>query len=292
MSTKPLNSLNKNSLDLIENLLSYMVSRRYSENSIQCYIDVVKTYMRFSNNPNIEDITSNAIERFNLAYILKRGFSDSYQNQVVNGIKLFLKVNGSEQLGLSLIERPKKAHRLPVVLSLSEVENLLNAVANIKHRCILSLIYSCGLRSGELIGLKISDIDSKRMVIHIKNAKGRKDRVVPLSETVLDLLRIYYIDHKPNCFLFNGSENAQYSYSSLRNIFKRAVSKAGITKPCTLHTLRHSYATHLLESGVNLRYIQELLGHNSPNTTMIYTHVSSEASRKIASPIEKLNLRK
>ena len=155
---------------------------------------------------------------------------------------------------------------------------------------MLSVIYSCGLRMGELINLRIRDVDSKRMVIHIKKAKGDKDRVVPLSESTLDILRTYYLEYKPEEYLFNGDGAVQYSRSSLQSVFRQAISRSGIKKKCTLHTLRHSFATHLLEAGVNLRYIQELLGHNSPKTTMIYTHVSSEASRKIESPIERIKL--
>ncbi|MDG1332374.1 MAG: tyrosine-type recombinase/integrase [Crocinitomicaceae bacterium] len=272
---------------------NYMRSRRYSENSIQTYTDAVKTFLRFNDNPNIDSINNDQVENFNVEYILKNGYSESYQNQFVNALKLFLLANGTaDLLEINKLERPKLGYRLPVVLSLSEVERLLNTVSNTKHRCILSLIYSCGLRSGELIQLKIADIDSERMMIHIRSAKGKKDRMVPLSESVLELLRIYYMDYKPKDFLFNGANDSRYSYTSMRSIFKRAVQAANIRKKCTLHTLRHSYATHLLESGVNLRYIQELLGHSSTKTTMIYTHISSDASRKITSPIEKLNLRK
>lgn len=287
-----LSELNKQSQLLVTNLHNHMVSKRYSENSIQTYVDVVKTYLRYYNNPSLESINKSSLEHFNVNYILKNGLSASYQNQFVNALKLLLILNNSNEAGVDFLERPKSSYRLPTVLSLSEVERLLNVISNIKHRCILSLIYSSGLRSGELIHLKIADIDSKRMVIHIRNGKGRKDRIVPLSESVLELLRLYYQDHRPREYLFNGAGELQYSYASMRAIFRKALKQSGIQKKCTLHTLRHSYATHLLEAGVNLRYIQELLGHSSPKTTMIYTHVSSEASRKITSPIEKINLRK
>ena len=155
---------------------------------------------------------------------------------------------------------------------------------------MLSIIYSCGLRAGELINLKVSAIDSKRMVIHIQNAKGGKDRYVPLAESLLPLLREYYQLYRPKEFLFNGGNHLQYSKTSLRKVFKAALRRARITKECRLHNLRHSYATHLLESGVNLRYIQELLGHNSPKTTQIYTLVSSDESRKVSSPLDKITI--
>ena len=139
--------------------------------------------------------------------------------------------------------------------------------------------------------MRINDIDSKRMIIHIHGGKGKKDRVVPLSQSTLDLLRVYYLEYKPIEYLFNGESSLHYSRTSLQNVFRMAIKLAGIKQRCSLHTLRHSFATHLLESGVNLRYIQEILGHKSPNTTMIYTHVSSDASRKIVSPIEQIQLR-
>ncbi len=155
---------------------------------------------------------------------------------------------------------------------------------------MLTLIYSCGLRSGELINMKISDVDSNRMVIHIRNAKGSKDRYVPLSAKLLPLLREYYLEYKPKEYLFNGADGVGlYTKTSLRKVFHRSVQNAKIKKKVRLHNLRHSYATHLLEKGVNLRYIQELLGHNSPKTTQIYTLVSSENSRKV-SPLDDLEI--
>lgn len=283
--------LTRKSFLRIERFQDYLYSKRYSQNTIQVYVEVVKTFIRFHNNPELSATYKTLIQEFNLNYILRKGLSESYQNQLINSLKLYLFVNEVPDVTISAIERPKRAQNLPTVLSLNEIERILNSPKNTKHRTILSLIYSSGLRAGELINLRISDIDSDRMVIHIREAKGKKDRIVPLSKSVLELLRIYYVDYKPKNFLFNGSEGGPYSYASLRAIFRKAVEQADIKKKCTLHTLRHSYATHLLESGVNLRFIQDLLGHSSPKTTMIYTHVSSDASRKIESPIEKLNLR-
>ena len=149
---------------------------------------------------------------------------------------------------------------------------------------------SCGLRVGDVLNLRISDIDSDRGIIHIKGGKGKKDRIVPLSPSVLKLLRSYFKKYRPEEFLFNGENSKQYSNSSIQKVFKQALKKGSITKKCTLHTLRHSYATHLLEAGTNLRVIQEILGHNDPKTTQIYTHVSSEHCAKVVSPIEKIKL--
>jgi len=205
-------------------------------------------------------------------------------------VKLFFQLFPSESFKVEQIERPRGERKLPIVLSLKEVEQLINNIVNLKHKTMVMLIYSCGLRRGELLSLKIQDIDSKRMLVHIKQAKGKKDRMVPLSETMLTNLRSYAKVYRPNEYLFTGQFGGMYSGTSLQAVLRSALKRAKIIKPVTLHTLRHSYATHLLESGVNLRYIQEVLGHSSPKTTQIYTHVSSEDFKKIISPLEKLSL--
>ena len=177
---------------------------------------------------------------------------------------------------------------MPNVLSKEEVKKILEAHVNLKHRAMLSLIYSCGLRRSELLHLKSTDIDSKRNIVIIRQSKGRKDRIAPLSPKILDLLRDYYKMYKPKNYLFEGKTEEQYSEQSLQSVLKQALKKVNITKPVTLHWLRHSYATHLLESGTDLRYIQELLGHNSSKTTEIYTHVSTKSLQQIKSPFDDL----
>lgn len=187
------------------------------------------------------------------------------------------------------IYRPKTEKLLPNVLSKEEIKKILNAHSNIKHKTMLSLIYSCGLRRSELINLKPSDIDSKRNVVIIRQSKGKKDRIVPLSIKILMMLRDYYLDYKPKTWLFEGQNVGEmYSEKSLQSVLKQALSKTKINKPVTLHWLRHSYATHLLEAGTDLRYIQELLGHNSSKTTEIYTHVSTKNIQQIKSPFDDL----
>ena len=180
------------------------------------------------------------------------------------------------------IHRPKRAKLLPNVLSKEEIKLILNAHSNIKHKMMLSLIYSCGLRCGELLALQPVHIDSKRNLVLLKNAKGKKDRIAPLSPKILKMLREYYKDYKPAVWLFEGQiKGEQYSEKSLQSVLKQALQKTGITKPVSLHWLRHSYATHLLESGTDLRYIQELLGHSDISTTQIYTHINSKQIRDI-----------
>lgn len=193
------------------------------------------------------------------------------------------------KINIDQIHRPKREKTLPNVLSKEEVKQLLEAHSNLKHKTMLSLIYSCGLRCGELLALKPVHIDSKRNIVLLKNSKGKKDRIVPLSGKILEMLRDYYKLYKPTTYLFEGQTiGTPYDARSLQLVLKQALQKTGTTKPVTLHWLRHSYATHLLESGTDLRYIQELLGHNSSKTTEIYTHVSTKSIQQIKSPFDDL----
>ncbi|WP_420485543.1 tyrosine-type recombinase/integrase [Flagellimonas marinaquae] len=169
-----------------------------------------------------------------------------------------------------------------------EVRSIIDATHNLKHKTLLSLIYSGGLRIGEAINLRIDDIDSRRMLIHIKGGKGKKDRYTLLSGSFLKILREYYKQFRPKDYLFEGQKELKYSASSAQSVLKKAVMSSGIRKKVTLHTLRHSFATHLLESGTDIRYIQELLGHNNPKTTMIYTHVTENSIKNINNPFDDL----
>jgi len=192
-------------------------------------------------------------------------------------------------MDVELIHRPRREKVLPNVLSKEEIKAILDAHVNIKHKMMLCLIYSCGLRCGELLALQPVHIDSKRNIILLKCAKGKKDRIVPLSPLILKMLREDYKIYKPKIYLFEGSILGEpYSEKSLQSVLKQAIKKVGIVKPVTLHWLRHSYATHLLESGTDLRYIQELLGHSSSKTTEIYTHVSTKSIQQIKSPFDDL----
>jgi len=184
------------------------------------------------------------------------------------------------------LERPRKKKTLPIVLSKDEVKRMISTTKNLKHKCIISTLYSAGLRRSELLNLELGDIDSERMVIHIKDAKGNKDRYTLLSATLLEDLRVYFKQYRPKKYLFEGVGGIPYSTSSVSTIVKRAAKKVKIAKTVTPHTLRHSFATHLLESGTDLRYIQLLLGHNSTKTTEIYTHVSTTNFNSIKNPLD------
>lgn len=276
-------------IEQIERFIKWLKSKRYSPNTIKTYSDALKTFLVFFRDKSVSEITNEDIIIFNNKYILENNFSSSYQNQIVNAIKLFFKIIQEKTIVTEKIHRPKKEKSLPNVLSKEEIKKILDAHGNLKHRMMLSLIYSCGLRCGELLALKPVHIDSKRNIILLKNSKGKKDRIVPLSPKILELLREYFKVYKPITYLFEGqTEGMPYDARSLQQVLKQALSKAGITKPATLHWLRHSYATHLLESGTDLRYIQELLGHNSSKTTEIYTHVSTKSLQNISSPFDSL----
>lgn len=205
-------------------------------------------------------------------------------------MKLFFGCIHNKHIDSVTIERPRREHKLPNVLSKREVAKLLQFTKNQKHRTMLSLIYGCGLRRGELINLRPGDIESQRGLMVIRQAKGRRDRVVPISENTITMLRDYYRNYRPKNWLFEGQYGGEkYSERSLQMVLKHALRRAGIKKPATLHWLRHSYATHLLEAGTDLRYIQELLGHKSSKTTEIYTHVGNHSIRSIKSPLDTLD---
>ena len=248
----------------------------------------MSTFLRYFSMKDITVISNDDLINFNNNYILKNNFSSSFQNQVVNAVKLYFSAIQHKKMDVELIHRPRREKVLPNVLSKKEVKAILDAPYNLKHRAMLAMIYSCGLRRGELLSLTKFDIDSKRMVVIIRMAKGKKDRIVPLSPKILDLLRDYYKSYQPKEFLFEGQGGGKYSEKSLENVFKQSLFKARNQKPVTLHWLRHSYATHLLESGTDLRYIQDLLGHKSSKTTEIYTHVSTKNIQNIRSPFDDL----
>lgn len=272
-----------------EQFKNWMQSKRYSASTIITYADALKAFLKFYPEKPVAQITNEDVIIFNNEFVLKYKLSASYQNQVVNAIKLFFRTVERKAIDIELIHRPKRQKLLPNVLSKEEVKQILNAHSNLKHKAMLSLIYSCGLRRSELLNLKITDVDSKRNLLIIRQAKGRKDRIAPLSQKTIELLRSYFIACKPKVWLFEGQDKTgRYSEKSLASVLIQALAKAKISKPVTLHWLRHSYATHLLEAGTDLRYIQEILGHSRSTTTEIYTHVSNKSIQKIASPFDDL----
>lgn len=276
-------------IEQIELFKKYLNTKRYSPNTVKTYAEALQTFLFFYNDKAIKDINNQDVVAFYNDYILEKKLSISFQNQVVNSIKLYFKIIKETSINIDKIYRPKREKLLPNVLSKEEVKKILNAHSNIKHKAMLCLIYSCGLRRSELLNLKPKDIDSKRNLVIIRQAKGRKDRIAPLSPAILDILRDYYKAYKPGEWLFEGKyPSTAYDERSLGLVLKQALAKSKINKAVTLHWLRHSYATHLLESGTDLRYIQEILGHKSSRTTEIYTHVSTKSLQKVKSPFDDL----
>jgi len=208
---------------------------------------------------------------------------------MVNSIKFYYEAVLGMPNRFYHIERPKKQDTIPKVISKEDIGKMIITINNIKHKCIISLLYSAGLRRSELIDLTLKDIDSKRMVIQIRQGKGYKDRITLLSTNMLVQLRVYYKQWKPKEYLLEGQNGGQYSTTSIQKIVAKAGQQAGVVQKVTPHMLRHSFATHLLEDGVNLRYIQELLGHSNSKTTEIYTRVATTQLSTISSPLDSLN---
>ncbi len=263
----------------------WMQAKRYGESTVEQYVSLVNFFMRYVTMRKIE-LSARAVEQFNYEFVVAPGKSLAYQNQAISAIKHFFTYMDLEMEALTL-ERPKREKRLPVILSREEVLRLLDGTQNLKHKLLLSLVYSAGLRISEALHMRLRDIDRDRMVIHIKSAKGKKDRYTLLARKVLALLDEYCAVYSPQDLLFPGLMTEFYSQRAAQMVLKMAAKKAGISKRITLHSLRHSFATHLLESGTDIRYIQTLLGHSSPKTTMIYTHVSQASVQRIINPLDK-----
>lgn len=272
-----------------EEYLLKLELKRYSNRTAQTYIQCFERFINAQSEPNLLRLNEIDVRNY-LQKLIQEGKSDSYINQMINSIKFYYEVVHEMPNRFYSIERPRKAEKLPKVISLEEISQLINSTYNLKHRCLISLLYSSGLRRAELLNLKVTDIDSKRMVINVRNGKGNKDRVTILSEFVLKDLRNYYKAYKPKEYLFEGENGGKYSTTSVLKVIHASAKRAKIKQAVSPHILRHSFATHLLENGTDLRYIQVLLGHSSTRTTEIYTQVAINNLQVIKSPIELLNL--
>ncbi|MDQ2086820.1 tyrosine-type recombinase/integrase [Herbivorax sp. ANBcel31] len=279
------NSLNDT---VIKGLKNELVLRNYSFKTQKAYLNHIKRFLDYHNNPKIKEFTKNDVKMYLLKEI-EKGKAISYVNQAFSALKfLFAETKGSNKFDFDIV-RPKKEKKLPNVLSVIEVFEIIEAIKNVKHKAIIMLIYSAGLRVSEVAKLKVENIDSERNLIFVKGAKGKKDRYTLLSNIALEILRDYFKLYKPESWLFEGAKEGKHiTERSIQKVFGRAVFKVGIKKKASVHTLRHSFATHLLESGTDLRYIQELLGHESSKTTEIYTHVSEKDFGKIQSPLDRI----
>ena len=282
----PLEAENAKALLAFRNML---VLKGYSPKTIKNYCNEFHQLLRLLGHKCVNDLTKEQVMSYLLWMLEKRGCSETQVHMAVNALKFYFeKVLGRDKEFYDL-PRPKKPFKLPAIMAQEEMVHLLEGIKNLKHKTILMAGYSAGLRVSEIVRLKITDIDSKRMMIHIHGAKGKKDRMVPLSKKLLETLRQYYLAYKPRVYIFEGQFGESYSERSAQQILQNAKKAAGITKKGSVHMLRHSYATHLMEAGTDIRIIQELLGHNSIRTTMLYTHVSKKDIGRIESPLDKLN---
>lgn len=279
-------------IEMPKDYLVHLKSKSLSLSTIHNYYNSFILFLYYCQIQSIDyiSLTAQQINEIVIKISSRNRYSNSSTQMMINAVLYYYRNVLEKPEYKNAILRPKKGHQLPKILSKEEVAKVLQACSNLKHKTMLCLIYSCGLRAGEVVALEIKDIQSDRNTISIRHAKGNKDRSVMLSSKLLLLLREYYKAYKPEKYLFEGQYGGKYTITSLRLVFKVAAKKAGIKGNPTLHWLRHSFATHLLESGTDIRYIQRLLGHNSTKTTEIYTHVSTRHLSQIQSPLDSLDI--
>lgn len=276
--------------DLLNTAKQKLVIRNYSKQTIESYLSAINQFASWLIQEKVTQVNDEIVEKY--LYHLKRGKkrSISSMKQAVASLKFIFSEVLNKDIPPALNIRFRKEEKIPVVLSESEVARILNSVKNLKHKAILMTIYSSGIRLNELLTLQVKDIDFDRNFIIIKMGKGKKDRLSVLSHSLKVVLIKYLEKYKPSNYLFAGQKGGKYSPSSVQAIMKRAVKNAGIKKHATVHTLRHSFATHLLENGTDIRFIQELLGHKRLETTQIYTHMSKISFERIKSPLDRLDI--
>ncbi len=268
-----------------------LVLKAYSPSTIKNYKNEMMVLLRLLGDRPVDQLETKHIKSYLLWLLKKKNYSEMHLHTAINAIKFYFEKVLNRPRTVYEIPRPKKPLTLPAVHGKQSITALLKATDNIKHRLMLKMAYSAGLRVSEVVTLQVSDVDTERKVIHIKRAKGKKDRLVPLSERIIEDMQLYMKTYKPVTWLFEGMRKGEpYSIRSAQMVFKQAKEKAGIMKKSGFHSLRHSYATHLLENGTDIRFIQQLLGHNSIKTTVRYTHVSIRDIKKIQSPLDTLDI--
>jgi integrase/recombinase XerD len=283
--------LGTKAIDGLELMRRYLDEVRYGDRTNESYLALLELFFKYFNDRDPQEVSMEEVSCFVYDFIIMNGYSASYQNQIISAIKTYYRISGRARVDPGIIERPRRSRALPKVFSKEEVKRILNATRNNKHKLLLWVIYSCGLRRSEVTNIRLIDLDRDRGVVHIKEGKGRVDRIVPVSAKVWDKLDEYIDGFKPRKYLFEGQSGGKYSVESVYRVFKSALNSAGINKDVGVHSLRHSYATHLHESGLDIRYIQELLGHRSTRTTEIYTHVSRRNLMQVRSPIEDMDVK-
>ncbi|WP_241234614.1 tyrosine-type recombinase/integrase [Nonlabens ponticola] len=264
-----------------------MTIKRYAPNTIDSYRGLLIAFQKFLGHDHpIDELQDRQIKEAVSEVVVAKSLAVATQKQLLSALKLYFKEMHRRDLDFYSVYPRVKPRPIPVILSTQEVGAILSHTKNLKHKAMLTLIYALGLRSGELINLKISDIDKHRKLVHIKSSKNKKDRIIPFPDGLGELLNKYYKEYQPTEFLFNGQSTNQYHAQSLRKVFHKSCKLAGINKKVTLHSLRHAYATHLMDAGTDLRVIKELLGHNSIKTTLIYTHVTNKTLQHLPNPLD------
>lgn len=277
---------NENELFIIENYRKYLFGKRYSQSTVMTYSSFLKDFLIYIDGKKFSELCNRDVGLYCEDILVPKGYSASTHRQFISAIKHFADLFPETGIDKVTIESPSKSKHLPVVLSQEEVIDILRNTRNLKHRTALAMLYSAGLRIGELINMELRDIDIDRKQVAVKQGKGCKDRYVVLADSFLPILQNYIVTYKPIQYLIEGKPGIQYSQSSVRATLNRSCKRAGITKNVTPHTLRHSYATHLHEHGIDIRQIKELLGHSRLETTMIYTHVTRKDLLQISSPLD------
>lgn len=284
--TFELAKLNEEKTNVYRHFLGFLKGKRFSDSTITTYGGFILEFLRFTGDKPVDKLNENDVRHYIEWAVSTLNYAISTHRQMVSSLKHFTYFYPACSINIDKIHMPRKDKKLPTVLSIEEVLLLLQSTKNLKHRTVIAMLYGSGLRIGELIDLKLSDFDFKRKQLHIKNAKGRKDRYTTIAESLFPLLKNYHNTYKPKVYFIENPHGGKYSAESIRAFLKKNVKAAGLTKLVTPHTLRHSYATHMLEQGIDLRYIQELLGHSRPETTMIYTHVTRKDLQQIKSPLD------
>lgn len=266
--------------------------KRYSANTVESYVNSVKNFgLHYEYSATqIEKLEDKDVILSVINLVKNKSYSISSQKQLIGGLKLFYKEVFRREIDFSIIYPTRNTEYLAVILSKEEITSIIKSIENKKHKTIIAVIYGLGLRISEAVNLEVFDIDSNRMLVHIKNAKGKKDRMVMLPNNLLMMLREYFKIYKPQKYLFEGLKGAKYSDTSIRKILKKAADSVNINKKITVHTLRHSFATHLLENGTDIRIIQKLLGHKSINTTLQYVKVAQSTIQNVKSPIDYIEI--
>lgn len=283
-----LSKIQDNNQLVLKRFIEVIQLKGYSVSTLKTYRNEFGVFLNYLKQTPAENCSTEDIRHYILYCINELQLSEATVHSRINAIKFYYEQVLKREQFLLEIPRPKKRLQLPKVIAPTDIKRLFEAITNLKHNTMLKLCYGLGLRVSEIVNLKITDIDSHSMQVLIEQAKGKKDRYVNLPESILPQLRSYFIEYKPKKYLFEGQYGGQYSTRSAQQVFKNALQKANINKTVGIHSLRHSFATHLLEQGTDIRFIQELLGHNDIKTTLIYTEVSNKSIRKIISPLDTL----